>query len=153
MSDAAESIDGTEVLPRRKWYAGGLRFTCTQCGRCCTGAPGYVWVTREEIRGIAAFLERDDGWLPDHLLRRVGFRYSLAERPGGDCVFLVSQGGTRGCAIYSVRPLQCRTWPFWTINLKSPAAWAEAAETCPGMNNGRHHDYIQIETLRTKKSW
>jgi Fe-S-cluster containining protein len=33
-----------------------LNFTCTQCGNCCSGEPGYVWVTKEEIRRIAEFL-------------------------------------------------------------------------------------------------
>ena len=40
------------------WYRGGLRFSCTQCGKCCSGAPGYVWVTKDEIEQIAAFLGR-----------------------------------------------------------------------------------------------
>ena len=26
------------------WYHLGLRFQCTGCGDCCTGAPGYVWI-------------------------------------------------------------------------------------------------------------
>jgi uncharacterized protein len=139
---------------RDKWYKQGLRFTCTECGNCCTGAPGYVWLTQEEIRRIADFLDRDDGWLPADSLRRVGFRYSLTEKSNGDCVFLQSNGdGRRICSIYTVRPLQCRTWPFWSSNLKSPGDWAAAGETCPGMNNGKHHDYVQIETIRTKKSW
>ena len=41
----------------RKWYADGLHFTCQQCGRCCTGEPGYVWVSRAELRLIARFLK------------------------------------------------------------------------------------------------
>lgn len=141
-------------MAREKWYQGGLRFTCTQCGNCCTGEPGYVWVTREEIRRIAQFLERDDDWLPKNTLRRVGFKYSLTERSNGDCTFLHhTKSGQRVCSIYPVRPLQCRTWPFWTINLKTPADWAEAAEICPGMNNGATHDFAQIEEIRLKKSW
>ena len=38
--------------------------------------------------------------------------------------------------IYPVRPTQCRTWPFWEDNLKSPQAWKNASERgrgCPGM--------------------
>lgn len=141
-------------MAQGKWYQGGLRFSCTQCGNCCTGEPGYVWVTREEIRRIAAYLERDDEWLPPEMLRRVGFKYSLTEKANGDCVFLTNIGkGKRGCSIYPVRPLQCRTWPFWTGNLKSSNTWAEAGEMCPGMNNGQHYDFVQIETIRTKKSW
>src|SRR5438105_3224904 len=26
------------------WYQDGLRFSCTRCGHCCTGEPGFVWV-------------------------------------------------------------------------------------------------------------
>ncbi len=37
------------------WYQDGLAFTCTQCGKCCTGDPGFVWVTDEEIAALAAF--------------------------------------------------------------------------------------------------
>ena len=38
------------VAPQRQtkgqqaWYSEGLRFECTQCGACCSGEPGYVWV-------------------------------------------------------------------------------------------------------------
>ncbi len=35
------------------WYADGLRFRCTACGQCCTGEPGHVWVTKDEIKRIA----------------------------------------------------------------------------------------------------
>ena len=137
-----------------KWYQGGLRFTCTQCGNCCSGPPGYVWVTREEIQKIAEFLERKDGTLPEGTLRRVGFKYSLAERPNGDCVFLINSAeGKKICSIYPVRPLQCRTWPFWNQNLRTPTAWAEAGERCPGMNNGEEHNFVAIEKVRLKKSW
>lgn len=142
------------VPKQNKWYGGGLRFECTQCGNCCTGAPGYVWLTREEIGRIAEFLGRDDHWLPKDQLRRVGFRYSLTEKPNGDCVFLVSdKQGRRGCSIYPVRPLQCRTWPFWSINLKSPSAWREASDHCPGMNNGKEYTFEEMEQIRLKKSW
>lgn len=137
-----------------RWYAGGLRFRCTQCGNCCSGAPGYVFLTREEIRRIAAFLGRSDGTLSARHLRRVGRRYSLTEdRRSGDCCFLKHENGKRVCSIYPVRPLQCRTWPFWDSNLESLQAWEEASETCPGMNRGPRHDYVQIEVRRTARDW
>ena len=136
-----------------KWYRGGLHFECTQCGNCCTGDPGYVWVTKEEIRRISAFLGRRDGWLDEEHLRRVGLRYSLVEESCGDCVFLRrSDKGTK-CSIHPVRPLQCRTWPFWNQNLSSVDAWNEAHKKCPGTNRGKHVDFIQIEVLRTQRSW
>lgn len=136
-----------------KWYGDGLRFACTACGNCCSGPPGYVWVTREEIRRIAEFLGREAEWLPAEELRRVGFKYSLTEKPNGECVYLRHENGKRVCGIYPVRPLQCRTWPFWDINLKSPQRWAEASEVCPGMNNGKNYSFVAIEEVRLKKSW
>ena len=141
-------------MATEKWYKDGLQFTCTQCGNCCTGPPGYVWVTREEIRRIAEYLEREDEWLPDDMLRRIGFKYSLSEKSNGDCVFLQAINGKRTCSIYPVRPLQCRTWPFWDSNLKSKRAWDEAADNvCPGMNEGKRHNFVAIEEVRLKKSW
>ena len=138
-------------MAKEKWYASGLRFTCTQCGNCCSGDPGYVWATKEEIRRISEFLGREDEWLPKTQLRRVGLRYSLTEKKDGDCVFLKREGGKSMCSIYPVRPLQCQTWPFWNGLLRSPESWAEAAATCPGMNNGAHHDFVRIEHVRTIK--
>ena len=139
-------------MAKEKWYAGGLRFECTQCGNCCSGAPGYVWVTRQEIRQIAEHLGRDDGWLTERELRRVGFRYSLTELADGDCIFLDRRGGKTTCLIHPVRPTQCRNWPFWNSNLKSRTAWDQAAENCPGMNKGTKYDFVQIETRRTAKA-
>jgi len=112
-----------------------------------------VWVTRKEIRRISEFLGRDDGWLDKNHLRRVGFKRSLTEKPNGDCVFLQNVDGKRTCSVYPVRPLQCRTWPFWSINLKSKPAWDLAAETCPGMNTGKKHNFVAIEEIRLKRSW
>ena len=36
------------------WYADGWRFSCTQCGDCCSGSEGYVWVNQAEIDAMAA---------------------------------------------------------------------------------------------------
>jgi len=140
-------------MARESWYAAGLSFSCTQCGNCCSGDPGYVWATKEEVAKISAFLGRGDGKLDKEHLRRVGLRYSLTEKPDGDCIFLQRVGGKSQCGIYSVRPLQCRTWPFWTENLRTADSWNRAHQKCPGMNTGKAHTYVQIEGLRTQRSW
>ena len=44
----------TTAATNEPWYKDGLRFKCTGCGDCCTGAPGYVWVNNEEIAKMAA---------------------------------------------------------------------------------------------------
>ena len=129
-------------IPQEVWYAGGLRFKCTQCGDCCSGSEGYVWVNQAEIDAMASRL----GMTPDDFeaayVKRVGMRRSLTERPGGDCVLLDEK--TRKCTAYEDRPRQCRTWPFWDSNLRSPQAWAEAAEACPGCNKG---DLVPLERI------
>ena len=47
--------DSVMDSPAEPWYRDGLRFECTRCGACCTGAPGYVWVTPEGMNGLATF--------------------------------------------------------------------------------------------------
>ena len=125
------------------WYSKGLRFECSQCGDCCTGAEGYVWVNQAEIDAMAARMQITPALFEEQFVRRVGVRRSLTERPGGDCVLLDAE--TRGCTVYEDRPRQCRTWPFWNSNLKSEAAWNEAAESCPGCNKG---DLVPLEKMQ-----
>ena len=80
-------------------------------------------------------------------VRKVGRRYSLVERPDNrDCIYLEPDGdGHIGCRIYAVRPVQCRTWPFWTINLMTPESWADAGLRCPGINRGKPVNFDEIE--------
>lgn len=138
----------------KKWYKDGLPFTCTECGNCCTGPPGYVWLCEDEIKLISQFLGRSDGRLADEQIRAIGARHSLTERDNGDCVFLQHlPGGKRICQIYPVRPLQCRTWPFWNSNLQSERSWQGAGRTCPGIDSGQLHPLEHIEQQRTRKRW
>jgi len=125
------------------WYRDGLRFTCTQCGNCCTGAPGYVWVNNDEIRALARLLGLDVTQFEERFVRRVGARKSLTERPNGDCVLL--DGQSRNCTVYEARPRQCRTWPFWDSNLKTPADWEHTCSVCPGSGKGRLYTLDEIE--------
>jgi uncharacterized protein len=140
------------------WYADGLKFTCTQCGNCCTGAPGVVWISDVEVRRLAEFLRLTVEETLIKYCRMVDGRWSLNEvlSPAGehDCVFLRSDGaGKRTCGVYGARPLQCRTWPFWAGNLGDAAAWERAGRRCPGMGMGREYSVGEIEALRDAKDW
>ena len=121
----------TEPSP---WYQEGLSFQCTQCGNCCSGPPGVVWVTEDELRAIAEFRGRSIGETRINHTRLIGNRMTLREFANGDCTFLDPE--TRRCTIYSTRPPQCRTWPFWNSNLVSPDSWNNANRTCPGIDQG-----------------
>jgi Fe-S-cluster containining protein len=152
-----------DVLPEKKpWYADGLSFTCTQCGNCCTGGPGFVWISMEEIGRLAEFLKLTTAQVVTKYCRAFGERLSLKEnrQPNGeyDCVFLKpipgDKNNRRGCSIYPVRPLQCRTWPFWDSNLERRERWDIASQRCPGMSKGsRKFSLKQIETIRDATDW
>lgn len=129
----------------RPWYHEGLRFSCTQCGDCCTGAPGYVWVNKAEIETLSRRLKLSVEEFESRYVRSVGVRKSLVEFANGDCVFL--DGKTRGCSVYEDRPRQCRTWPFWDSNVRTPQAWQQTCEVCPGSGKGQ---LVSVEEIKNR---
>ena len=134
-------------MSEKPWYKNGLRFECSQCGDCCTGAPGYVWVNKDEIAKLAAEIGEDDiTAFEKKYVRRVGIRKSLIEYDNGDCVFF--DGQARKCTVYHARPRQCKTWPFWNSNLKSAKSWESTCNFCPGSGQGKLYQLEEIEEQR-----
>lgn len=123
------------------WYQDGVSFRCTRCGNCCTGAPGYVWVDEAELAAIAAFREEPLAQVVALYTKPAGALRSLREKLNNDCVFFDRQ---QGCTIYPVRPRQCRTWPFWESNIRTPEAWQKTCQICPGAGQG---DLIPVEEI------
>jgi len=115
------------------WYKHGLRFTCTQCGHCCTGEPGFVWVNDDDLAAIAEYLDEPLAEVRAMYTKLAARGLSLREKSSGDCVFYDRQAG---CTIYEVRPPQCRTWPFWESNVASPESWERTCAVCPGSGQG-----------------
>ena len=147
MTADANSDHDTPRQPSGAWYAEeGLAFECTGCGDCCTGAPGYVWVSDQEIDQLADWLTLERDVFVRRYVRKVGRRRSLVEFASGDCVFL--DPDSRRCRVYPVRPGQCRTWPFWDSNLKTPAAWEATCRACPGAGKGPLVPLEEIEKRR-----
>mmetsp|Transcript_29994 Transcript_29994/g.62141 ORF Transcript_29994/g.62141 Transcript_29994/m.62141 type:complete len:308 (-) Transcript_29994:50-973(-) len=126
------------------WYEQGLDFSCTGCGKCCR-VDGDVWLSPEEIPQIMQVLEDNCDSKDDSLsLKKFREKYVKAEifaqtnngsevealtsetwmclkREEGACVFL--DPSSNKCGIYDVRPVQCRTYPFWPSLLESPEDW------------------------------
>jgi len=125
------------------WYQDGLRFQCTGCGNCCTGAPGFVWVNQAEVAALARRFELPLEEFEARYVRKVGIRRSLVEYDNGDCVFF--DAASRKCTVYEDRPRQCRTWPFWKSNLDSPQSWSETCAHCPGSGVGKLYPLAEIE--------
>jgi len=105
---------------------------CESCeGNCCIGESGYIWVTPNEIKDIAAFLEMDEATFRAQHLRKISYRFSLKERKVGEsyeCEFFDMK--QKRCTIYDVRPSQCRTFPFWDY-FKDKIN--EVEKECPGI--------------------
>lgn len=123
----------TEQKTDSPWYKDGLRFQCTGCGKCCTGSPGYVFVTEEEIERLALLLSISvDQFIRKYTRKRYN-RYCLTEKkaPNKPCIFLKDNK----CEVYQERPKQCRTFPWWQENLNSKESWQLAAIECEGIND------------------
>ena len=126
--------------PEPPWYTDGLRFECTRCGQCCRG-EGYVWVSRERIAEMAEFLGISAESFTRRYVRLAKGRLSLVEKEDADCVFW--EAGL-GCVVYPVRPVQCRTFPFWPEHVESRAAWRQLAAVVPGIGRGRRYGASEI---------
>ena len=110
-----------------------LRFKCTGCGKCCTGAPGYVWLSQDDIDRLSAFLGISEEVFLRTYTRKVGERYSLLEDPVNyDCVFLKEK---KMCTVYEARPKQCQVFPWWPENLTSREAWESLGSYCEGIDH------------------
>ena len=108
-------------------------------------------VTKDEIQAIARALEITEEEFREKYLRKVHYRSSLNEKPNYDCIFLHRDADQASCLIYTVRPQQCRTWPFWKRNIRTPNTWNQQVDRCPGINRGKMHPPEEIEEI-TKSS-
>ena len=110
----------------------GLDFACTGCSKCCK-VKGTVTATNEEVDAMAkvAGIPLDE-FSQLHVLRNDEEYASLRSRRGFDgsetCTLLGEDGR---CTVYDARPLQCRTYPFWSELLSSRDAWDREA-VAPG---------------------
>jgi len=106
---------------------------CEECGgACCTGASGYIWAKYSEIEAMANFLELSIEEFATMYLKKVKHRYSIIEKKIDDnnfaCIFFDEK--LKQCSIYSVRPRQCRTFPFWETFKNNSK---EVIDECPGI--------------------
>lgn len=120
---------------KETWYKEGLRFKCTECGKCCTGTSGFVWVSEEEIEDMAKTCDLSIKEFKMRYIRNRNNRLALVEKKNSngdfDCIFLQN----KKCKIYQARPKQCRTFPWWQENLNTEESWKIAAQECEGIND------------------
>ena len=114
------------------WFKNGLRFKCTGCGQCCTGSPGYVFLSKTDLDALAAHFNISNEEFLKRYTYKVDGQYSLLDTPGTNaCIFLEKEK----CAVYHARPIQCRTFPWWLHTIRAPEDWKEAAKRCEGIDH------------------
>jgi len=50
-----------------------------------------------------------------------------------------------GCSIHTVKPVQCRIFPFWPELVDDKREWRKTARYCPGIGKGA---LVQIEAAK-----
>jgi len=127
------------------FYVNGLHFTCTQCSQCCRHDPGYVFLTYEDLDQLLIPVKCSKEEFINMYCKVVDInglkRLSLKEKSNFDCIFWESGG----CSVYEYRPLQCRSYPFWSNFLDSRKSWDSLKPSCPGVNKGELHKKEEID--------
>jgi Fe-S-cluster containining protein len=121
-----------DIIHKEGFDFGFDQRACESCpGFCCCGQSGNVWVKHNDILRMSQFLQTNPIDFISRYLKRINNRLSIEERVGEhglECVFFDNL--QRRCSIYTVRPLQCRTFPFWEYFKKHKD---ELIKECPGI--------------------
>lgn len=133
-----------ELYDRSYFFDHGLRFECIRCGKCCKWSPGVVSIDKKECPRIAQYLDISLPCFIKKYLHPFRNGYRILEKPNGWCPFYDEESG---CTIYSVRPVQCRTFPFWFTILRSEENWHRISRQCPGIGRGNLYSKDQILTI------
>jgi Fe-S-cluster containining protein len=133
----------------RPWYAAGVRFGCTRSGACCHNHGEYssVYFTQAEEARLVEFLGLSLGAVRRRYIR-IENGYRVARSRAAACVFL----DDCSCTIYPVRPVPCRTWPFWPDAMAGSEWEAAVKPLCRGVGQGRLHPRGQIEAAMRRKA-
>lgn len=132
-----------------KFYKNGLNFQCARCSKCCRHEPGYVFISTNDLKTIPSVL----GISKDEFLKKyckkidlgICSRVTLIEKSNYDCIFWESGS----CLIYENRPIQCKTYPFWSSSLESKEDWENLGYSCPGVGHGKLYTFKEIEEKLT----
>lgn len=125
---------------KERFYDNGLKFACTGCGGCCKLDGGKVFLTGQEVETMSEFLDiSTDSFIEQYVKNKEYEKYLLKDGQNDNCIFLEDER----CKVYPVRPIQCKTFPFWPENMKSLYRWKIIAEECPGIGQG--HLFIAAE--------
>lgn len=118
-----------------------MRFACQPgCTKCCE-QQGFVYLTEDDIARLAARLGMARTAFEKRYVYRTKNLRRLRVPRHAQCEFLEAGG----CSVHEVKPLQCRTFPYWPELVKSKREWAKTGAWCPGIGKG---ELVNIELAR-----
>ena len=124
---------------RKAWFDKAISFSCTACGKCCkSNGATRVFVNSKEIENIASVMNISVDAVNKEYITTVlgndGTELNSLKKHSSknQCVFL---DGNK-CSIYSARPTQCRTYPYWPHIMIGEAEWRAEAVSCEGIKLG-----------------
>ncbi|MBP7652342.1 YkgJ family cysteine cluster protein [Candidatus Dependentiae bacterium] len=111
-----------------------IQFNCIQCGNCCSGATGYVWLTDTEQKNISDFLGIPLKDFKKKYTKKENLKTTLIEIKKNEsdyrCIFLTEKNK---CLIYDCRPHQCKTYPYWKKIIQDDSYLDYVKNDCPGI--------------------
>ena len=124
----------------------GISFECQGSSNCCVsrGSYGYVYLSTKDIKKLSNFFKLTvKNFIKLYCEKSYGYLHLKEINQNGNCQFLKE----KKCNVYKARPTQCRTWPFWTENMR-PKTWnKEISKFCPGIGVGKIITKTQIEKI------
>ena len=130
-SEDAPSVP-VKVIDIDNATGGIFNFYCTGCGDCCRGG-GNVYFSQEEMENVKEFLNlSEEKWslMKDRLVqfKKNGLYVHSSSKA---CIFIDKENL---CRIYPVRPLQCRSYPYWPTVFENKKELLRHRKTCPGFH-------------------
>jgi Fe-S-cluster containining protein len=101
-----------------------------------------VYLCEADVTRIAEYLHLPQEDFEKRFVYRTKHQIRLRTPRNSTCHFLKPDG----CSIHTVKPVQCRTFPFWPEILHDALTLTRTSHYCPGIGQG---ELVQIEEANT----
>ena len=128
-------------------YKEGIRFECQGSGKCCVSREsyGFVYLSDNDLKRFSNYFKLSIKKFKEEYCQITDGFVHLIEKTelNGNCIFLKD----KKCAVYTCRPSQCRTWPFWNENMNVKVWNKNISINCPGIGKGKIIKYKIVKKL------
>jgi Fe-S-cluster containining protein len=91
-----------------------------------------LYITQRDLERMAEYLKLTPGEFETRYVFRTRHLLRLRKPRNKQCHFLEDGG----CSVHSVKPVQCRLYPFWPDLVEYRDVWDHEGKKCPGINQG-----------------